>query len=85
MPLDDAPGATEGSIGAGIADLLAALESGAEPELSSYKARRATELIFATYESARRRARVDLPLEIDDSPFQALLQAGEIGPSTRSE
>jgi predicted dehydrogenase len=85
VPLDDAPGATEGSIGAGIADLLGALESGAEPELSSYKARRATELIFATYESARRRARVDLPLEIDDSPFLALLQAGEVGPATGTE
>jgi phytoene/squalene synthetase len=33
----------------------------------------ATELIFATYESSRRRGRVDLPLEIDDSPLIAML------------
>jgi UDP-N-acetylglucosamine 3-dehydrogenase len=80
VPLDDAPGGIEGSIAAGIADLLAGLEQGTEPELSSHKAVRSTELIFATYESARRRARVDLPLEIEDSPFLSLLEAGEVGP-----
>ena len=79
VPLDEGAENTEGAIAAGIADLLACLESGAQPELSSHKAIRATELIFATYESSRRRARVDLPLEIDDSPFLAMLQSGEVG------
>ncbi len=37
-PLDDAPGGTEGSIAAGIANLLDCLEQGTEPELSSHKA-----------------------------------------------
>jgi hypothetical protein len=76
---DAGSGATESSIAAGIADLLAGLESGAEPELSSVKAIRTTELIFATYESARRRARIDLPLEVEDSPLLAMLAAGEVG------
>ena len=80
IPLDAGAESTEGAIAGGIADLLACLESGAEPELSSHKALRATELIFATYESSRRRARVDLPLEIEDSPFLTMLQNGEVGP-----
>ena len=56
----------------GILDLIDALKTGREPELSARRALRATELIFATYESSRRRGRVDLPLEIDDSPFLAM-------------
>ncbi len=59
-----------------VLDLLDCLESGQEPELSSRKALRATELIFATYESSRRRGRVPLPLEIDDSPLLAGLEQG---------
>jgi predicted dehydrogenase len=62
----------------GIADLLAALEAGREPELAARRALQATEVIFATYESSRRRGRVDLPLEIDDSPLLAMLQSGEL-------
>jgi hypothetical protein len=80
VPLDEVAGGIEGAIGAGIADLLAGLESGAEPELSSHKALRATELIFATYESVRRRARVDLPLDAEDNPFLSLLEGGQVGP-----
>ncbi len=60
-------------------DLLDCLESGAEPELSSRKALQATELIFATYESARRRGRVQLPLETDDSALLTMLADGSIG------
>ncbi len=71
------------AIDRGIADLLSCLENGAEPELSSHKAVRCTEVIFATYESSRRRGRVDLPLEQEDSAFLTLLaqgQWGETGP-----
>ncbi|MBX3015255.1 MAG: Gfo/Idh/MocA family oxidoreductase [Caldilineaceae bacterium] len=62
----------------GVHDLVAALKNGWEPELAAQRALRATELIFATYESSRRRARVDLPLDIDDSPLHALVDAGEL-------
>src|SRR5262245_58965271 len=58
----------------GVLDLIDALKTGREPELSGRKALQATELIFATYESSRRRGRVDLPLEIDDSPFLEMIQ-----------
>lgn len=58
---------------AGVLDLIDALKTGREPELSARKAFQATELIFATYESSRRRARVELPLDIEDSPFLTML------------
>jgi UDP-N-acetylglucosamine 3-dehydrogenase len=53
----------------GVLDLIDALKTGREPELSGRKALMSTEVIFATYESSRRRGRVDLPLTIDDSPL----------------
>jgi UDP-N-acetylglucosamine 3-dehydrogenase len=71
------------AIDKGIQDLVDALEHGREPELSARKALRTTEVIFATYESSRRRGRVDLPLTIDDSPLQAMLDAGEVGPNRK--
>ena len=57
----------------GILDLIDALKTGCEPEMSGRKALAATELIFATWESSRRRGRVDLPLDIEDSPLVAML------------
>jgi UDP-N-acetylglucosamine 3-dehydrogenase len=62
----------------GVLDLIDALDTGREPELSGDRALRATEVIFATYESSRRRARVDLPLNIDDSPLHAMIAAGQV-------
>ncbi len=59
-----------------VLDLIDALKTGREPELSARRALRAAELIFATYESSRRRGRVDLPLTIDDSPIATLMASG---------
>jgi pimeloyl-ACP methyl ester carboxylesterase len=61
-----------------VLDLIDALKTGREPELSGRRALQATELIFATYESSRRRGRVDLPLDIDDAPFIAMLNDGDM-------
>ena len=47
--------------------------------MSGRKALQATELIFATYESSRRRAKVTLPLEVADSALLAMLEEGTIG------
>ena len=63
-----------------VLDLVACLHSGDEPRLSGRKALQATELIFATYESSRRRGRVQLPLDSDDSALIAMLEDGQIGP-----
>jgi len=54
------------------------METGREPELSARKALQATECIFATYESSRRRGRVTFPLEIEDNPLHTMLDAGVI-------
>lgn len=62
-----------------VLDLVDALKTGRTPELDSGRALKATELIFATYESSRRRGRVNLPLTVDDSAFLSMLAAGEIG------
>ncbi len=62
-----------------ILDAIECMQTGRRPTLSSHNALRATELIFATYESSRRRARVTLPLDIDDSPLLAVLgDAGKV-------
>ena len=74
----------EHAVSLGIRDLVASLKTGREPELSVVKAIRATELIFATYESSRKRGRVDLPLTIDDNPFLAMLEDGVIGPNRKA-
>lgn len=63
----------EVAIHRGCADVISCLQTGREPELSSRRALQATEVMFATYESSRRRGRVDLPLMIDDSPLVDLL------------
>ena len=61
-----------------IADTIESLRIGREPELSARRAMNATEIIFACYESSRRRARIDLPLTIDDSPIQSMMDKGEV-------
>ena len=61
-----------------VLDVVDALNVGREPELAASRALQATELIFATYESSRRRERVDLPLETRDSALLSMLEAGEI-------
>jgi len=52
-----------------IADIVQSLATGQTSELDAENALNATEIIFAGYESARRRGRVDLPLDIEDNPL----------------
>lgn len=61
-----------------IENLVDCLESGKEPVLSGRKALGTAEVIFATYESSRRRARVDLPLDIEGAPLAEMLESGEV-------
>ncbi len=65
----------------GIADAVDALLHGREPELSARRALHATEIIFALYESSRRRGRVDLPLTISDNPLAGMVEAGDLRPA----
>jgi hypothetical protein len=64
--------------------MIDALETGREPELSARRALNSTEIIFACYESSRRRARVDLPLTIDDNPLVSMVESGELNPKPSS-
>ncbi len=58
-----------------MTDLVRCLETGATSILSAGNALQATELIFGAYESARRRERVDLPLEgVSGHPLVAILR-----------
>jgi len=61
-----------------LVDSLECLASGRESTCCSRNALRATQLIFATYESSRRRARVVLPLKTDDSALLTMLDTGEL-------
>lgn len=56
------------------ADLVQSLDTGDRPLLSSHNALKATEILFAVYESSRRRGRVDLPLEQEDSALLAMIE-----------
>lgn len=76
------PGSLHGgdSVAAGVRDAVDALLEGREPELSARKALQATEVIFSTYESSRRRGRVDLPLKPKDSAYLSMLESGDMKP-----
>ncbi|MFC5969870.1 Gfo/Idh/MocA family protein [Halomarina salina] len=62
----------------GIEDLVTALETGTEPTCNASAALAADELVFATWESVRRRGRVDLPLLIDDNPLTQMVESGAL-------
>ncbi|MBC8140700.1 MAG: Gfo/Idh/MocA family oxidoreductase [Armatimonadetes bacterium] len=61
---------------AGVLDVVDALHTGRTPLCSVDNALPTTEIIFAAYESARRRGRVDMPLQTGDNAFTALLAEG---------
>lgn len=67
-----------------VREVVDCLKTGREPIISGRRALQATELIFATYESSRRRARVYLPLDVEDSPFISMLESGAVGPKTKT-
>ena len=67
-----------------VADLIDALQAGREPTLSARHALSATEIIFSIFESSRRRGRVDLPLTIADNPLTAMVDAGDLRPTSRN-
>ena len=62
-----------------IEHLISCLEAGTEPLFSGRRVARGTELIFASWESARQRGRVHLPLEIEGNPLEEMYDAGQLG------
>jgi len=61
-------------------DFVRCVKEGRESRLASRFALATTELVFAVYESARSRRRIDLPLRIADNPLRTMLEEGVIGP-----
>ena len=61
-----------------IASVVNALDTGVESELSAANALQATEVIFASWASARRRARIDFPLQIEDNPLESMVEGGQL-------
>jgi len=59
--------------------MLDVLEHGGEHPLNGRAAREVHEILIAIFESARRRARIDLPLAERGHPLEALVAAGETG------
>jgi len=60
------------------AEVVAALEEGRESELGARNGLKTAEVIFAAYHSVRKRGRVDLPLDVEDNAFAAMVEAGEL-------
>lgn len=64
-----------------IAAVVEALESGTESQLSGQIGLKTAEILFGSYESVRRRGRVDFPLDINDSPLESMVESGDLTPS----
>jgi len=73
-----------GYIERAIADVVDALQKGRESELCARNALKATETIFACFESVRRRGRVDLPLTIADNPLHEMVLSGDLKPKRKA-
>lgn len=72
------PSTMDGAMTGALEDLLRTIETGAEHTLSGESGRADLEIVSAIYESARQRRIVPLPLEVRESPLEAMLVAGEI-------
>ncbi|MFD1686158.1 Gfo/Idh/MocA family oxidoreductase [Halobellus litoreus] len=62
-----------------IEHLVSSLDAGREPVFSGRRAVRGTELIFASWESARQRGRVHLPLSVEGNPLEEMYESGQLG------
>ncbi|MFC7141976.1 Gfo/Idh/MocA family protein [Halosimplex aquaticum] len=60
------------------AEVVDALREGRESELGARNGLKTAEIIFGAYESARKRGRVDFPLEAEDNAFEALVAGGDL-------
>lgn len=66
-----------------IAQIVQCLEDGTVSELCAANALQSTEIIFACWESARRRALIELALDIEDNPLEQMVASGALKPAKR--
>ncbi|SFL43556.1 Predicted dehydrogenase [Halogranum rubrum] len=64
-----------------VAEILDALDERREPVLSGKRGLNTAEILFAGFESVRSRGRVDLPLDLDDNPLEAMVEDGDLTPA----
>jgi UDP-N-acetylglucosamine 3-dehydrogenase len=64
-----------------LADVVDCLLTGRKCQLDASNALITTEIIFGTWESSRRRGRVDFPLDIEDNPLEAMVANGDLKPA----
>lgn len=62
-----------------MAAVVAGLD-GEEPPITGERGLAATEIVFGIWESARRRGRVEPPLDIEDNPLEAMVEGGDLPP-----
>jgi len=64
-----------------LADVVDCFKTGRECMMNARNALRATEQIFACWESVRRRGMVQLPLDIEDNPLRDMVERGDLKPA----
>lgn len=64
-----------------IEHVVTSLENGTEPIISGRTVLSGTELVFAAWESVRRRGQVPLPLDVSDNPLVSMYEADVLGES----
>ncbi len=68
-----------------LRDVMDCSRTGRKPRVHADNALLATEIIFATFESSRRRGRIDLPLVARDNPLRSMVNAGDIKPQPKAK
>jgi predicted dehydrogenase len=64
-----------------IENVVDALRTGEESQLSGHTGLKTANILFGGYESVRRRSRVDLPADIDDNPLEQMVEDGALSPT----
>jgi predicted dehydrogenase len=64
-----------------VGAVIDGVESGEEPSISARIGLTTAEILFAGYESVRRRGRIDLPLDVTDNPLESMVDSGALSPS----
>lgn len=68
-----------------IADAVDALRNEGMSMMDAHNAIHGTEAIFACWESARQRARIDIPMEAEDNPLNAMVEDGQLTPRPQED
>lgn len=63
-----------------IADSVNAFHNGGQSMMDAHNAIHGTEAIFACWESARQRARVEVPIDAEDNALDAMVESGALTP-----